>query len=178
HPVSFAGEDSAAKRQRLAADLAADAAVITALDSVAWLLNMRGSDITHMPVALAFAILHQSGRVDLFMDPAKAGEDLRRHLGNEVTLQPKTAFEDGLKALAGKRVLVDKDGTPQAVIRILQDVGAEILRAVDPCQLPKACKNAVELKGARAAHLRDGAALTRFLAWLAAEAPKGNLDEL
>lgn len=178
HSVTLAGEDSASKRQRLAADLAADAVVITALDSVAWLLNMRGSDITHMPVALAFAILHKDGRVDLFMDPAKAGEDLRRHLGNEVTIQPKAAFEDGLKELSGKRVLVDKDGTPQAVIQILMDAGAEVVRGVDPCQLPKACKNRAELEGARAAHLRDGAALTRFLAWLAAEAPKGGLDEL
>src|SRR5690606_33542021 len=134
------------------------------LDSVAWLLNMRGGDITHMPVALAFAILHQDGRVDLFMDPAKAGDDLLRHLGNEVSLRPKTAFAEGLRALAGKRVLVDKAGTPQAVIRILLDAGAEVVRGADPCELPRACKNAVELEGARAAHLRDGAALTRFLA--------------
>jgi len=178
HPVQYAGEESAAKRRRIGAGMEADAAVITALDSVAWLLNMRGGDITHMPVALAFAILHQDGRVDLFMDPAKAGDDLLRHLGNEVSLRPKTAFAEGLRALAGKRVLVDKAGTPQAVIRILLDAGAEVVRGADPCELPRACKNAVELEGARAAHLRDGAALTRFLAWLAAEAPKGALDEI
>ncbi|MDA5192485.1 aminopeptidase P family protein [Govanella unica] len=178
YDVAYAGESSEAKRQRLAAGLDAEAAVITALDSIAWLLNIRGTDVHCTPLVVAFAILHADARVDLYMDPAKVTAALRDHLGNAVSLAPKTAFEDGLKAFGGKRVLVDASGASSAVISALTDSGATVVRGKDPCTLPKACKNPVELEGTRQAHVRDGAAVSRFLAWLAREAPKGQLDEI
>ncbi|RMF07516.1 MAG: aminopeptidase P family protein [Alphaproteobacteria bacterium] len=183
HGETYAGESSASKRQRMAAEIAAagaDAAVITALDSIAWLLNIRGRDVEHTPLVLAFAILDKDGGVDLYIDPAKVTDRLRHHLGDAVRLHPKTDFAHGLAILGegGKSVLVDPALASSAVIRTLDRAGATIIRKSDPCQLAKAIKNATEIAGARAAHKRDGVAVTRFLAWLAREAAHGGIDEI
>jgi Xaa-Pro aminopeptidase len=181
HDMAFAGESSADKRARLAKGLAASkvaATVITAPDSIAWLLNIRGGDVPHSPLPLSLAILYGDGRVDLFLDAAKRGRGLTDHLGNEVSLQPAEAFAPALDALAGSRVQLDPGSTASWVFERLEAAGAEITRATDPCQLPKAIKNEVELNGARAAHGRDGVALVRFLHWLSVFGPQGELDEL
>jgi len=181
HGEEFAGESSAAKRERVAKALAeagADSAVITAPDSIAWLLNIRGGDVAHTPLPLSFAILYATGRVEWFVDPAKVGADLAGHLGDDVTVRGADEFEGALWALGNNRVLADPAGTAALVFERLGKAGAQIIRADDPCQLPKARKNRVEIEGMRAAHRRDGAALTRFLAWLAAEAPKGGVGEI
>lgn len=181
HDIAFAGESAAHKRSRLAQDLAAAdvaATVITAPDSIAWLLNIRGGDVPHSPLPLSLAILYGDGRVDLFLDPAKRGRGLVDHLGNEVSLQPGDAFAPTLDALAGQRVQLDPGATASWVFARLEAAGAIIIRGTDPCQLPKAIKNEVELSGARAAHGRDGVALVRFLHWLSVFAPQGELDEL
>lgn len=178
YETTYAGEDSAAKRARLADKMAADVAVLTKLDSIAWLLNIRGTDVAHTPLVLAFALLHKDASVDLYIDPAKVTPQVAQHLGNAVRLYPKTAFVDGLKAQAGKTVLVDGKSAPVAVIQTLKAAGATVTSGQDPCVHPKAVKNAVELQGIRAAHVRDGAALTRFLAWLDHHAASGELDEL
>ncbi len=178
HELAFAGEASAAKRARLAAALRADAVVITAPDSIAWLLNIRGADVAHSPLPLSLAILHGDGRVDLFLDAAKRGAGLADHLGNEVSLQPTEAFAAALDALAGSSVQVDPGLTASWVFERLAAAEATIERAPDPCQLPKAIKNEVELAGARTSHGRDGAALSRFLHWLSVFAPQGETDEL
>ena len=181
HGEQFAGESSAAKRERVAKSLAeagADSAVITAPDSIAWLLNVRGGDVAHTPLPLSFAILYVTGRVEWFVDPAKVGPDLAAHLGDEVTVRDADEFEPALWALGNNRVLADPAGTAALVFERLGKAGAQIVRADDPCQLPKACKNNVEIEGARAAHRRDGAALTRFLAWLGQQAPKGGVGEI
>ena len=183
HDIRFAGQSAADKREQLAAKLAADgfaAAVISAPDSLAWLLNIRGGDVPHTPLPLGFAILHASGTVDLFMDPRKLVPEVVPHLGNQVRVEPRAAFGAALDQLgqARARVAVDAATGPLWASDRLERAGAEVVRGQDPCALPKACKNETELANARTAHVRDGVALARFLAWLAAEAPKGELTEL
>ncbi len=183
HDIAYAGEAAAEKRARVGADLAedgADAAVLTLPDSIAWLLNIRGADVPHTPLALSFAILHADGTVDLFIDPRKLAPGLAEHLGSGVRIEAPEAFPGALEALGagGRRVVADPDTAAALVFERLAAGGAEILRRTDPCLLPKACKSAVEIAGTKAAHRRDGAALTRFLAWFATEAPKGKLTEI
>ena len=183
HDIAHAGVASADKRRQIAAELARageDAAALTLPESIAWLLNIRGTDVPHTPLPLSFAIVNADASVSLFIDPAKLGDETRRHLGNEVSLSAPDSFLPALAALgqAGKIVRVDPASAPVAVLEQLQAAGAKVTRAADPCLLPKACKNPVELEGSREAHRRDGAAVTRFLAWLAREAPKGTIDEL
>ncbi len=166
-PDEFAGESHASKRQRLAAGLAAEgvtAAVITLPDSIAWLLNIRGADVRHNPVPQAFAVLHADGVCDLFARAGKA-EGLADHLGDGVRLRAEGEFLDAVAALAGP-VRVDAGNAPRIVADRLAAAGVEMRRGTDPCLMPKACKNAVEIAGTREAHLRDGAAMVEFLAWL------------
>jgi Xaa-Pro aminopeptidase len=183
HDARFAGESAAAKRGRLGAMLAADgiaAAVLTMPESIAWLLNIRGGDVPHTPLPLSFAILRQDGGVALFIDRRKLAPGIDVHLGNAVRIAAPEEFGPALDALAaeGGRVQVDPASAAAWIFDRLREAGAQIRQAADPCLLPKACKNPVELDGTRAAHRRDGAALTRFLAWLAREAPKGQLSEI
>ncbi len=176
HAIGFAGETSESKRQKIGAKLAEQdliAAVLTLPDSIAWLLNIRGSDIENIPVALCFAILHASGDVDLFVDPDKCDDTLRAHLGTDITLHPEADFAPKLAALNGKTA-VDRDTAPVAISDQLQDP----VWATDPCILPKACKNPTEIAGTRTAHIRDAAAMAEFLCWLETAAPSGTLTEI
>lgn len=180
HPLELAGEDSAAKRARLAAalrDRGARAAVITLADSLAWLLNIRGGDIPRNPVMQGFAVLHDTGHLTLFAEGAKLDTALRDHLGPQVTIRPPAAFAPALRSLPGP-VLVDPASAPLQVGRELAEQGTEILWAEDPCILPKAIKTPAEIAGMQAAHDRDAVAMVEFLAWLEAEAPKGQLNEI
>ncbi len=183
HDVAFAGESAAAKRTRLAAALSearADAAVLTDPASIAWLLNVRGADVVHTPLPLSFAVLHRDASVDLFIDPRKLVPGLAAHLGNAVRVRPPAELGPALDALAaaGKTVRVDPQSAAAWVFDRLAAAGRPAEPGPDPCALPKACKNPTELEGARQAHLRDGAALSRFLAWLAEAAPRGAVDEI
>jgi Xaa-Pro aminopeptidase len=170
HDAAFAGAPSRDKRRTLGAALSAqdvDAAVLTLPDSIAWLLNVRGGDVTYSPLMLAFALLQGDGRVALFVDPRKLTEPVRAHLGAEIEILPIEGFGKALDRLAAQnaRVQVDPATAPAAVFARLN--GATVIRAPDPCQLPKACKSEAEIAGMRTAHERDGAALVRCLAWLA-----------
>ncbi|MDP3417202.1 aminopeptidase P family protein [Falsiroseomonas sp.] len=181
HPLEFAGQDAGTKRAEAAAALreaGQDAVVLADAHAVAWLLNIRGDDLPHTPLALAMALLHEDARVDLFLDPARADPALRAHLGNAVALYPPAALEGVLAGLAGCRVRLDAEVTPAWFGQRLREAGAEVVAGEDPCRLPRACKNAVEQAGARAAHLRDAVALCRFLAWFASAAPAGGETEL
>ena len=181
HPLALAGESAESKRMRVAEALKnrqLDTAVITLPDSICWLLNMRGGDIPHTPFVLSFALLHADGSTDLFMDARKSSPELAQHLGNAVRLREPAEFAGALEELGGKSVLADPMNCAAAVFDRLARAGARVQRGADPCQLPKACKNAVEIEGMRKAHIRDGAALTRFLAWVAREAPGGHLSEI
>jgi Xaa-Pro aminopeptidase len=181
HAPAFAGKPSIEKRAEVAEELrrqGAQAAVLTLPDSIAWLLNVRGMDVPHTPLVLSFALIDAQGAVQWFVDPAKIGPEVETHLGTGVRLRRPADLAEALAAQTGRTVIADPATAAQWVFARLEEAGAEILRADDPCLLPKACKNPVELTGTRAAHRRDGAALTRFLAWLSAEAPKGGVREL
>ena len=181
HDDRFAGQSSAEKRAAVAEWLTAnglDSTVISALDSVAWLLNVRGSDVANTPVALSFVLAHADGTADLFVAPEKVGDDVRAHLGNAVRLRTPEEFVPALKAMNGKRIAVDPDRAVAAIFGALKDGGATLVEARDPTILPKAVKNHVEQAGHRAAQARDGAALSRFLHWMGETAHQGGLDEL
>ena len=181
HAFNLAGESAESKRTRIAEEIkksGADAAIVSLADSICWLLNVRGSDTPHTPFVLSYAILNSDGSVDWFVDPRKSSPELVKHLGNAVRLRAPEEFNAALDALKGKTVVADANWTAAAAFARLGEAGATVRRGVDPCQLPKACKNPVEIEGARKAHVRDGAALTRFLAWMAREAPNGHLTEI
>ncbi|MFN7177269.1 MAG: M24B family metallopeptidase, partial [Thermaurantiacus sp.] len=181
HDIRFAGRTSAEKRAAIAEGLRSrglDAAVIAALDSVAWLFNIRGADVPRTPVVRAFSLLRADGTATLFIDDAKVMPDVAVHLGPEVTVAPYASVTAALGRLQGQQVLIDPAFSVAALAQALEAGGATIREGRDPCILPKATKNPVEVEGARATHVRDGLALTRFLAWFDAEAPKGTLDEL
>jgi Xaa-Pro aminopeptidase len=147
-------------------------------DSICWLLNIRGGDTPHTPFALSFAILNADGSTDLFMDERKSSPELVQHLGNSVRLRAPSDFAPALDALKGKTVAADPTTAAAAIFDRLHNAGAKIARIADPCQLAKACKNSAEVEGTRKAHVRDGAALSKFLCWFAREAPNGHLDEI
>ncbi|MBT8425637.1 MAG: aminopeptidase P family protein [Silicimonas sp.] len=177
HPIEFAGESSGDKRRRMAEVVKSageTAVVITLPDSICWLLNIRGNDIARNPVVQAFAILHDDSRVSLFAEPSKF-----QALGPDpaIKIAPSSEFEAALENLRGP-VRVDKKTAPLAVSKTLEKAGIAVSWGDDPCILAKAKKNAAELAGMREAHLRDGSAMVRFLAWLDREAPAGNLTEI
>jgi Xaa-Pro aminopeptidase len=181
HADEYAGKSAHEKRADVAEWLAAkglDAAVVTALDSVAWLLNIRGADVDRTPVALSFVIAHADGTADLFIAQEKVTADLTAHLGNAVRVQPRDAFVPALEALKGFKVAVDTERAVAAVFHALEGAGADVVPLTDPVVLPKAIKNPVEQAGHRAAQARDGAAIARFLHWVGEEAPKGQVTEL
>ena len=181
HPLRYAGrraEDKVAAIQQDIKAASQDAAVLTLPDSIAWLFNIRGSDVPHNPVALAYAVVPAQGKPELFIEREKLDAQSRAHLAFARISDPG-ALGDRLARLkaAGKRVRVDPNTASWWIARQLGGP-RRIARGQDPCILPKARKNEVEIKGARAAHLRDGAAFARFLAWLDREAPGGRLDEI
>ncbi len=180
HPVAYAGKSATDKRGELARQLSADkldAAVLSAPDSIAWLLNLRGGDVPYAPLPLCFALLYADASVDLFIDPRKLSPAIAKQLGDAVRSAPADRFGPALDGLAGKRVRIDPASSPAWVADRLTAGQAKLDKGADPCALPKACKNVAELDGTRAAHRRDGIALTRFFAWLATN-PPGSLTEI
>ena len=181
HDLEHAGVSSEAKRTEAAQWLTEhklDAVVITALDSIAWMLNVRGTDVERTPVALSFLILHADGSADLYAAPEKLTAEVRAHLGNAVRPHDRADFVPALRQLAGKRGAVDHERAVQAVFAALAEAGAHIEELRDPAVLPKAVKNPVEQQGHRDAQARDGAAMARFLHWLSRKARGGAVDEL
>ncbi|MEE9388993.1 MAG: aminopeptidase P family protein [Paracoccaceae bacterium] len=177
YPLEYAGENSGDKRARIAkilTDAGHRAAVLTLPDSICWLLNIRGSDIERNPVAHAFAILLDNGRVQLFTDPQKL-TDLAP--APDIDVLNWGAFQDALGALAGP-VRLDKASAPIRISDVLTKAGVKIAYADDPCILPKARKNATEIAGTVEAHLRDGAAMVEFLCWLDSAKQKPGLTEI
>jgi Xaa-Pro aminopeptidase len=181
HPLEYAGRSADEKRAEIAKALTEamqDAAVLTDPASIAWLLNIRGGDVPFTPFALGFALAHADGGTELFMNPAKLSEQTRAWLGNTVSVAGRDALAPALARLAGKRVRVDPAGSPVWFAQTLREAGATVVAGPDPCLLPKACKNPVEQQGARNAHARDAVAVCRFLRWLAAIVPDGNVTEM
>jgi Xaa-Pro aminopeptidase len=154
--------------------------VLTLPDSIAWLFNIRGSDVAHIPVVLAFAIVPVTGKPELFVDAAKVTAEARAHLSPVARISAPQELAKRLAALkaSGKRVRLDPATAGTWFFRKLKGGKARIVRGTDPCLLPKARKNSAEIKGTRAAHKRDGAAIVRYLAWLDREASGGKIDEI
>ncbi len=181
HEQRFAGLDPAAKREQTAAALRAqeeDAAVLADAHSVAWLLNLRGTDLAHTPLVLASALLAADGGVQLFLDSARVPAAVRAHLGNGVQLRPRAELGAALAALGGRKVRVDPESTPAWYAEALRRAGAVVVAGEDPVRLPRACKNATEQQGSRDAHARDAVAMAEFLAWFSAAAPAGGQTEI
>jgi Xaa-Pro aminopeptidase len=183
HDLRYAGEDTQHKLARIRANMeksSADALVVSDPHAVSWLFNIRGSDTRHTPVVLAFAIVPKQDRPTLFVDGRKLNNDVRRRLEEHAAVRAPADFERDLAALGGgkRAVRLDPAACPEAIARLIEGNGGKILRGGDPIAPMKAVKNAVEIAGARAAQERDGAAVTRFLAWFDREAPSGRLTEI
>jgi Xaa-Pro aminopeptidase len=181
HPLEYAGRGATEKRAQIAAllrDAGQDVAVVSDPASIAWLLNIRGGDVPFTPFALGFALVHADGATELFMDPVKLPDATRSWLGNTVAVASRGDLEPALARLAGKRVRVDAAGSPVWFAQKLRETGAVVMPGVDPCLLPKACKNDVEQQGARSAHARDAVAICRFLHFLDKSAPGGSETEM
>lgn len=180
-PIELAGETVADKRARIAAAIkeqGADAALITAPASIAWLLNIRGGDVMCTPLPLSTATIRADGHVDLFIHADKVTDAVRSHLGNHVSIHNEDDLSAHLAAQSGKSVIVDPNVSAAYFVNTLKDAGALVLSKDDPIALPKACKNTAEIAGTVEAHKRDGAALVKFLHWLDTTAQSGEYDEI
>ena len=180
-PETLSGKSHAKKRVEIGQSIknsGANAALITAPASIAWLLNIRGSDVQCTPLPLSTAIIDTVGHVQLFIAPEKLSEPVRKHFGNDVSVQTEDALIDGLAALAGKTVIADPNTASAWHVDVLKAAGVNVKSAADPVALPKAKKNSVEIKGTETAHIRDGAALVQFLHWLDTDAQSGKVDEI
>jgi Xaa-Pro aminopeptidase len=183
HDVRFAGEQAATKLARIRPEIAqlrADALVVSDPHNVAWTFNIRGSDVAHTPLPLAFAIVPRDGRPSLYVDGRKLSNDVRANLETLADVREPADFVRDLAALGKdkKTVRLDQATAADALARLIVAHGGKAPRGADPITLMKAVKNAVEIEGMRAAHKRDGAAVARFLTWLEREAPSGKLTEI
>jgi len=183
HHLKYAGEEASAKLQRIRHDietLKADALVVSDPHSVAWTFNIRGADVAHTPLPLAFAVVPKAGRPALYVDGRKLDNAVRHHLEELADVREPDALVSDLAALgaASKTVRLDQATAAQALSCIVTEAGGKPTRGPDPIVLMKSIKNAVEIDGARAAQRRDGAAASRFLAWLDREAPAGHITEI
>ncbi|SLN35288.1 Aminopeptidase [Roseovarius albus] len=179
YPDELAGDPHTDKRARLADDLKTaghESAVLSLPDSIAWLLNIRGRDIPRNPVAHAFAILHDTGHLTLFIDDEKLDDAVKAHLGANITIRPPHAFGPALRSLTGP-VRVDDTSAPLWVVQQLEASDVPYVFAQDPCVLPKARKTSAEIQATRTAHLRDAVAMCQFLHWYDQQAP-GTITEI
>ncbi|MBE5196079.1 aminopeptidase P family protein [Vibrio parahaemolyticus] len=179
-PTEAVGQSSESKRKEIAqlvTKAGADSAVITALDSICWLLNVRGLDVSRLPVLLSHAILHADSSVEYFLDPARLPAEFAAHVGTGVTVHHPEALQSRLEAMSGKKVLLDPAISNAWFKLVLQNAGASVIATADPCLMPKAAKNEVEIAGMKACHIRDGVAMSKFLCWLDAEVAAGNLHD-
>jgi Xaa-Pro aminopeptidase len=183
HDGAFAGESTAEKLDRIQEALTkakVDALVVSDPHALAWTFNIRGGDVEHTPLPLGYAIVPREGRPTVFLAPEKVTNEAGDAIGAVGEIAPPAALETQLKALgaAGAKVRLDSTTAASALATLIREAGGTPDAGTDPIALMKARKNEAELKGTRAAHLRDGAAIVRFLSWLAREAPKGGLTEI
>jgi Xaa-Pro aminopeptidase len=183
HPVSLAGETAEVKLGRVREALAkarVDALVVSDPHNLAWAFNLRGGDVAHTPLPLGYAVIPREGAARLFLDPKKVTDEAAAALDGLAQRDEPSALPAALDALgaAGARVRVDAATGAVALGRRVAAAGGTLDVGPDPITAMKAVKNAAEIAGSRAAHRRDGAAVTRFLAWLAREAPGGAVSEI
>ncbi len=180
HPIAYAGQLAGEKIAMVAAQLLGgkvDVAVLADPTSTMWLLNLRGGDVGSTPMALCRSLLWAGGSVDLFIDRRKMTASATDSLPSSVRLRDEAEFTDALTDLSGRRVLLDPTQASAWIFDLVAGSGAAILRRADPCAIPRACKNPVEIAGSRAAHHRDGLAVVRWLHWLTETGAEGNISE-
>jgi len=181
HPARLAGKSVAEKLAELRrAFNGANALLLSDPHSIAWTFNIRGSDVAHTPIALAFALIPARGAPTLYLDGRKIRGEAREALEKILVIAPAQNLRRDLEELGEKKktVLFDQATAPILLVEALREAGGKPRLVEDPAALPKAVKNARELAGIRTAHVRDGVALTRFLAWFEREAVKGELTEI
>ncbi|HIF9198320.1 TPA: aminopeptidase P family protein [Photobacterium damselae] len=174
----YAGVSSSEKRNQIAAVLKknkADAAVISQIDAIAWLLNIRGNDVPRLPVLLSNLIIDANGDVSFYIDANRLPAEFAAHVGAGVTVKYPEQLQADLAAFTKQIVMVDPNSCNAWTVQELQQAQANILPAADPCALPKAMKNPTEAAGMKACHIRDGVAMAKFLAWLDAQVAQGIL---
>ncbi len=181
HDVKFSGEATGSKLKRLRAELAKlriDALLVSDPQAVAWLFNIRGADLPHVPVALANAVVRRDGKPTLYVEARKLDNTVRAALSDVAEIAAPADLLRELTELKGKTVRLDRASAADALARAMTENGVKLSRGADPLTLMKAIKNHAEMDGSRAAHARDGAAMARFLAWFDREAPAGTLTEI
>ncbi|MBV9260987.1 MAG: aminopeptidase P family protein [Pseudolabrys sp.] len=181
HNIKFAGESAADKIKRVRAELAkskAGALLVTDPQAVAWTFNIRGSDLPHVPLVLANALVPSEGRPALYIESRKLDNAVRRALEEVADVRTPDDLARDLDTLKGKTVRIDRASAADALTRAMTDTGAKVVRGADPIAIMKAIKNHAEIAGSRAAHKRDGMAMVQFLAWFDREAPGGKLTEI
>jgi Xaa-Pro aminopeptidase len=183
HDVKFAGVGAATKLENIAEQVGnarADALVVSDPHNIAWAFNIRGADVAHTPLPLAFAIVPKQGRPQLFVDSRKLSNAVRDRLGKLADILPEEALSPTVQKLAEDKsaLLLDQATAADALVNMIETAGGRAIRAQDPITALKAVKNETEIEGARAAQARDGAAMVRFLAWFDREAPGGKLTEI
>ena len=179
--IKLAGESAADKLKRINGELIklrADVAVVSDPQNVAWAFNIRGSDIAHTPLALAFAVIPREGKPVLYVDAAKLDNATRHALEGIAAVRAPDELAHDLTKLKDKTVRLDQASAADALTRLVSSSGGKPERGADPIALMKAVKNHAEIAGSRAAHKRDGVAVARFLAWLEGEAPTGIVTEI
>ncbi len=183
HDIVYSGQNSASKSAEIAELLKSnnqDSAIISKPESIAWLLNVRGNDLEHSPLPLSLAIIHDDGQIEWFVSPAKISNSLTQHLEKSISILAPDQVGNTLDKMgkAQSKVRLHGDSTPYWVVDKLKTAGAKIQLGNDPCELPKAIKNASELAGTRAAHHRDGVAIARFLCWFDSVSSQPGLSEM
>jgi Xaa-Pro aminopeptidase len=183
HELKFAGEAAAEKLARVQAEIAklkSDTLIVSDPHNVAWAFNIRGSDVAHTPLPLSFASVPREGRASLYVDGHKLSNEVRDYLEALADVREPAAFVGDLQALGAAKsaVRLDSATAADALARTISDADGSVTRAADPITAMKAVKNATEIAGSHAAHLRDGAAVANFLAWFDREAPGGKLTEI
>ena len=169
HDIIYSGETSEEKQLRVAVEIkkvGADAAFLSAPESVNWLLNIRARDTENTPLCLAFAIIDAQGNVQLYVDSVRLDEKLREHLGDGVKICAPDSLGEELRSFSQKTILYDSQTTSVFITDLCSASGVKLLEGKDPCVLLKAIKNPTELAGIRKAHIRDGAAVAKLLCWL------------
>jgi Xaa-Pro aminopeptidase len=179
--IKLAGESAADKRKRIQAELKklrADVLVVSDPQNVAWAFNIRGADVPHTPLALAFAVIPREGKPSLYVDAAKLDNKTRHALEEIAAVRAPEELAGDLAQLKGKTVRLDQASAADALTRQVAGSGGKPVCGADPIALMKAVKNHAEIAGSRAAHKRDGVAMVRFLAWLEREAASGSVTEI
>jgi len=183
YPAELAGRaasDKIAEIQQAILNKKADACVLTQPDSIAWLFNIRGADVSHTPLPLSFATVPAEGKPTLYIDGRKLSNSVRDAIADLTEITEPSDFQSGLAALGAqeKKVMIDPALAGIGIAEAITEAGGTLVEASDPVLLPKAIKNKTEQAGARTAHIRDAAAYISFLCWFDEEVQKGTLDEI